>query len=824
MSSNAFGAFTSPAKARSGAGEAKKKKKKRKKKKNKSKGGGGPAANDDARVVALLARGYDRDMVHRCFDLMFEAGEDLADDKVLMKRLNAMKNGGGDDAAESKASKSTSASTSGASSSRRVQREGGSARADNSDSKDAGRHGTEAASGSLVDNGSGSTTSAATTKSVTSSEASTSSSTTSSSSSSTSPSSSSTTTNSSSSSSSASSETEAPLAARLEQATEMPVAVVLPVLTKWCRNYESDRAVLFESKALTQLFEHYLQDRIKGETEGSVHDKYEKPMAELLGLALSQSATLAAEVSSQLTKLVASAQTMSLASSERSAVCKAFSAHLVSRIRNFHRATSYDESLPSKLAQLDNNLKQNYDGIQAVEAALAQDSTSLARMFELRDMRSERADLQAKKSTLLEFINGGGDGASRGGKVRSGSSGGSENRFPGHSLSNVSGKSGDMLLVGVGFASAAVSEAAESQAKGSALRGEISRIEEDHRKKLSSVSADISQATAAADALREQAAALAAQLKACEEKLASTLVKRAALEASQSDIEAAFEKRLTSLNESNSGLVGHIRRGEAQAAVVEQLRALDRCVDESISQAAKSLSGAQRAQRQLLAGAAGGSLIKSRMETVRSAITYAKAERACLDRIRGRMHSAKAEIAKLEREVAMVEQLGLKKVEKQMRHSIEEHTQNHAEDAGLVAHLENQARQTLGQLKAVVGRMMAQNNGTVSSVVSAAVHEAKEAFISLACCGAEADGWELPDAERKGSFDADKANALGLSALLPRGFDDAHAAATSDAATKQQKPPTAAPVAKPAATPVFRGWGVPTASGKSLAEEMAQKH
>ena len=219
------------------------------------------------------------------------------------------------------------------------------------------------------------------------------------------------------------------------------------------------------------------------------------------------------------------------------------------------------------------------------------------------------------------------------------------------------------------------------------------------------------------------------------------------------------------------------------------------------------------------------SLIKSRMETVRSAIAYAKAERACLDRIRARMHAAKAEIAKSERELVMVEQLGLKKVEKQMRHSIEEHTQNHAEDAGLVAHLEGQARKTLGQLKAVVGSMTAQNNGTVSSVVSAAVREAKGVFVGLACCGAEADDWEVPEAERKGSFDADKANALGLSALLPRGFDKAKEAPAvgADAATTQEQPQKPAPAAPKPAAPVFRGWGVPTASGKSLAEAMAQK-
>ena len=174
----------------------------------------------------------------------------------------------------------------------------------------------------------------------------------------------------------------------------------------------------------------------------------------------------------------------------------------------------------------------------------------------------------------------------------------------------------------------------------------------------------------------------------------------------------------------------------------------------------------------------------------------------------------------------MVEQLGLKKVEKQMRHSIAEHTENNAEDAQLVSHLEGQARQTFGRLKAIVGRLLAQSNGAVSDAMSVSLNDAKSAFVGLACCGAEADNWNIPEAKRKGSFDAKKANALGLSALLPRDYDKSkgEAPAVADKASKQQEQQKQAAAPKPAATPIFRGWGVPTASGKSLAEEMAQKH
>ena len=112
----------------------------------------------------------------------------------------------------------------------------------------------------------------------------------------------------------------------------MPVAVVLPVLSKWCRNYESDRAVLFESKALMQLFEHYLQDLIKGEVSGSVHDKYESPWQSCWArprpvLSFCVRSLIPAE---QARGFV---QNMAPESAERSAVCRSLSAHLVSRIR-----------------------------------------------------------------------------------------------------------------------------------------------------------------------------------------------------------------------------------------------------------------------------------------------------------------------------------------------------------------------------------------------------------------------------------------------------------------------------------------------------------
>ena len=784
MSSNAFGAFSSPVASRGPGSGIAKKKKKRKKKKAKKSGASGADKNDDARVLGLVARGYDREDIHNCFDKMFEAGEDLMDDKALIKRLNAMKNPPAESKSASVAGGEAAAAASPSSKSmkavkpRRSQqttadsgRHSGETKnsSDSKSSNSAGHNGAGAAAPVSGSSGGPAAPSASTATSTAAPE-------------------------------------EAPLADRLEQATEMPVAVVLPVLTKWCRNYESDRATLFESNALGKLFEHYLQDLIKGDTDGaSVVDKYEKPMSELLQLALSTSPSLSKMISSQLKTFVMSVHNMSLSSAERSRVCQAFSAHLVSRVRNFHRATSYDESLPGKLATLDQNLKQNETTAQEVEAALGADPSSLARMFELRDLRSERAMLKAKKSKLLEFINGGGEesvgraGGAGGGGDRKGTSRRTQ-------LVSVDGKTDQALLISVGFESEAVSKAAGSQASATALKSEIAEIEAKHRKKLGGVSSKISKAAGEADALRSRIADLQAQLKECEESLASSLVQKAKLEASQADMEKAFEKQMASLNASNSGLVGHIRRGEAQTSIVEQLRALDRCVDASILEAGENLSGAQHAQRNLLSNAAGGSLSKSRMEAVISVTEYAKAERACLDRIRARMQSTKEEADKLKKEIVVVEQLGLKKVEKQMQHSIEEHTQNYNEDAGLVDHLEKHARKTLEGLKGIVSKIVSQSAGNVNARVALAIQDAKDAFVSLACCGADADGWKVPEVERKGSFDADKANALGLSALLPKGYDK------SQGASSKAK----APAAKP--TSVFKGWGAPATSGKSLAE------
>ena len=65
----------------------------------------------------------------------------------------------------------------------------------------------------------------------------------------------------------------------------------------------------------------------------------------------------------------------------------------------------------------------------------------------------------------------------------------------------------------------------------------------------------------------------------------------------------------------------------------------------------------------------------------------------------------------------------------------------------------------------------------------------------------------------------------GRNRVLHKGFDKAKEAPAvgADAATTQEQPQKPAPAAPKPAAPVFRGWGVPTASGKSLAEAMAQK-
>ena len=75
-----------------------KKKRKRKKKKKADRADGNKLANgadsgETQRVKDFISMGYTRAQVHECFDNMFQAGEDMNNDKKVKECLHRMKTG-----------------------------------------------------------------------------------------------------------------------------------------------------------------------------------------------------------------------------------------------------------------------------------------------------------------------------------------------------------------------------------------------------------------------------------------------------------------------------------------------------------------------------------------------------------------------------------------------------------------------------------------------------------------------------------------------------------------------------------------------------------
>ena len=126
---------------------------------------------------------------------------------------------------------------------------------------------------------------------------------------------------------------EQPLEERLEAATIMPAKIVMPVLIKWCRNYPDKRPILFESKALQQLFCNYTKDLLNSgdALNPSERSLYEAPMNELLRLAINRN-DLADLICTQLSHFISSASRMAMQSTELNNVCGSLAISLVTKI------------------------------------------------------------------------------------------------------------------------------------------------------------------------------------------------------------------------------------------------------------------------------------------------------------------------------------------------------------------------------------------------------------------------------------------------------------------------------------------------------------
>ena len=777
-----------------------KKKRKRKKKKKADRADGNKLANgadsgETQRVKDFISMGYTRAQVHECFDNMFQAGEDMNNDKKVKECLHRMKTGTSIQATQKKNTSKNMAGSSNNNNNKDGNGYTNSSSNNSSSSATASDNTAKSSNPSTVQSAANGNATRSSTAPAEPAEP--------------------------------QKKAEQSLEERLEEATKMPANIVMPVLIKWCRNFPDERPVLFESRALQQLFANFLTDLMaKGHAlSPTERQKYEQPMNELLRLAVASN-EVADLVTEQLSSFVSAASSMEMQSTEIKSVSETCATSLVQKIRSFHRATTYDERLPQQLNQLTQQLQEISAACREAEQKLRTDVDNLAMMFELRDLRSEMTNLLSKKADLLssvgnqEVTSSNGDTKTKSTKKRNGA--------------NDSKKSTDStVLISAGFSSSEIEKASSSHSSAQALKGQIHAMTTKQEKSLAPVRSALSKTQTEKRSLKERAEALKKELVEVESRLEECMIEEEKCLVEQTRLEQVFDNDMTSLNGKNDGLVNQLRRAESQLDIVKCLRSLEIGIaklskEKSMNSADGKKKRSQEAQLLAMLKGSGG-VAGTKTSAIQSSLEYVDCEQRCMQRIRTRVEETKSSISKGETELEQISKLGLGKVEEHMRATLAEQQENMSEDMGLLAHLEGQAREMFAAVQNVVSSMV-----NVDRELAITIGQIKEGFVALQCCGAAASAWPVPAVSRgretsnSGGFDTDKAAALGLSALIPKNYDASSSNNSSAEESKERSPkaiPTkaAAQKAPPPAAPAvstFKGWGAPKAAAatqKSLA-------
>tara|TARA_B110000090_G_C13380536_1_gene445633 strand:+ start:34 stop:2403 length:2370 start_codon:yes stop_codon:yes gene_type:complete len=767
-----------------------KKKRKRKKKKKSSSDANTSSTNDSQRVQNFIKMGFTRDQVHKTFDLMFAAGEDMNNDKKVKEFLNRN---------TTTAAATTTASTT-----------------TTTNNKKPGKPQKSTAPNPTTPTPSIAAT--AQTTSTTMEET---------------------------------KKAEQPLEERLEAATIMPAKIVMPVLIKWCRNYPDKRPILFESKALQQLFCNYTNDLLNSEDalNPSERSLYEAPMNELLRLAINRN-DLADLICTQLSHFISSASTMAMQSTELNNVCGSLATSLVTKIRTFHRSTTYDEHLPQQIAQISRKISDTETLCTSVATQLKSDANNLAMMFDLRDLRSEMSELLSKKAELLSSLGSEHD-ASGPGYTKHNKKNNRKNKNKTSSSSSSSSSSDLAMLTSVGFSLKEIEKTNSSQTSAQELKAKIHSMTTKQEKRLSPLLANVSKVQTEKLNLSERYEALTKELVTIQNAMEVAQQQEEDYLTEQTRLEHVFDQEMSKLNEQNDGLVSQLRRGESQSEILKILKTLD----DSIAQISKTMndgdSNTQKKRKaqeakllQMLEGS--GGVYGTRKSAIYSILEYVDSEKQCMSIINKRVSDTKLKIQKSTKELEQISKLGLGKVEAHMRATLEEEGSNLQEDSGLLTHLESQARQMLESVQTIVSKITEEPGTVVENDLAIHINEIKESFVALGCCGDQATAWVVPEIQpsrsstSSGGFDTNKAASLGLSALIPKNYNESTSSSTAALDTKeskqqqqqqqqrqprkqqQQRKKKISPAA--AAAPVFKGWGAPKAmKGKSLATIQAEE-
>lgn len=565
------------------------------------------------------------------------------------------------------------------------------------------------------------------------------------------------------------------LRTRLEEATKVPeMVVVLPALTQWCRGNGEDIGILFDSLAMQQLLGNYTRAIFNIKTDAD-REQHHALMSMLLST-IFDSSDLATELSSSLMTFATHLDSMQVSNAESSSIASAMTALLTSKLKEIYVALTREEDVPARLRQLDTDLSANAQRISQNEGSA--EGTNLGSLFKLRDLQNEKTSILTKRGTIvIDLANGkrpntgaGGDGfvSKHEALIVAASDGGH--------------KSDEALLAALGFDAAKVQAAGQAQASAHLVKEQLSQIDMGHQQELQPVTDALAEAATETAALEKRAAELAAELAEVNTQLQAVQVRSSDLAERKRELMEQHGVRMSKLNEEHAGLVTHLQRAEGHRVIVQHFKSLkDTLKTHTRRLKASARSGASAQQRQaqlqyLKQLSSQDSRDQALSSALASAVDYAGTERKCLTVLRGRIQSCLETIEKIDRESAVFAQLHLEKVEEQMQRSRAEQLANMQLDTTVMQTLTQQANEVFEALLALVER----SGPIIDRTVFDLCNRAKSCFISLECVEA-VEGWDIiyagpAEAESSGSkseaFNSQKAQKLGLSALLPRNFSD----------------------------------------------------
>ena len=584
--------------------------------------------------------------------------------------------------------------------------------------------------------------------------------------------------------------------ARLEKATKMrPIATVMEVLIRWCKQNPDDLAELFACKAMNQLLGNYLTDRYTAAPGQNRKDV--DIMNELLSCVFK--AKIGGTILKTLTSFTATLRDLQLENDGWRRAISSYASFLSKRLGEYMQFGDKIESVPSDLKKLQQHLQANINGSdefgKEMDAAKASSAEKTANLFRRRDFASERVVLgdMIRKNTqrLVDACGGSSGGPSSGGSLNASSLGDDNAVY-------------EML----GMSKDDIANNSKKSAEAKEVEKQLKSLRKEQENDLKPVLSEEKTVEEKISSLEKKKEELMLALKSVTAELEVSYGERSSIVARKAEVSVRAKEKLDKLDADHKGMAVHIRRAEGQKKIAGDLRHFDQ---ELMNHSRGGSEGARRTHERLKKAlqAAGGSSAtqKASTEVLRSALAYATYELPCLTLMRGRVKENSEKITKNGAEITSMKSLGLANVVADLERSARQCATFIEQDKGVINALTAKSLEVFEIVKSTGESRRDDIDGLTSKLLA----DLKKAFIALNVGVGE--DWTPPKAagadESSSMFSSNLAAGLGIApkAAAPAKPQAPAANGTTKKSSTSKKPK------KESAAPKM-GWGKPAPAKK----------